>query len=68
MVYYGILANILELDYSGSHRVFLLECDWVSKRKRLKKDSDGFILANFMMYKHFKSYNFLLKLFHHLGC
>ncbi|XP_073301900.1 uncharacterized protein [Primulina huaijiensis] len=45
--YYGILQNVIELDYEGGRRVVLFECDWVSKGKRLKLDDDGFMLANF---------------------
>ncbi|KAG6478970.1 hypothetical protein ZIOFF_062419 [Zingiber officinale] len=29
--YYGILQNVIELDYEGGRRVVLFECDWVSK-------------------------------------
>ncbi|KAH6768485.1 hypothetical protein C2S51_013821 [Perilla frutescens var. frutescens] len=29
------------------HKVVLFGCDWVSKGKRLKKDCDGFTVANF---------------------
>ena len=47
VTYYGILKNILELDYSGGKKVVLFECDWVSKGKRIKQDNDGFVLANF---------------------
>ncbi|XP_073285447.1 uncharacterized protein [Primulina huaijiensis] len=45
--YYGILQNVIELDYEAGRRVVLFECDWVSKGKRLKLDDDGFMLANF---------------------
>ncbi|XP_073036742.1 uncharacterized protein [Primulina eburnea] len=45
--YYGILQNVIELDYEGGRRVVLFECDWVSKGERLKLDEDGFMLANF---------------------
>lgn len=45
--YYGILQNVIELDYGGGRRVVLFECEWVSKGKRLKLDEDGFVLANF---------------------
>ncbi|XP_027172109.1 uncharacterized protein LOC113771742 [Coffea eugenioides] len=45
--YYGILTNIIELDYREGRKVLLFECDWVSKGKRLKQDEDGFMLANF---------------------
>lgn len=45
--YYGVLTEIIELRY-GDHGVVLFDCDWVSKGKRLKQDSDGFTLANFI--------------------
>lgn len=45
--YFGVLKNIIELDYDGGRRVVLFDCDWVSKGKRLKKDDEGFTLANF---------------------
>lgn len=45
--YYGVLTNVVELDYMGGRRVVLFECDWVSTGKRLKQDADGFVLANF---------------------
>lgn len=45
--YYGILQNVIELDYGRGLKVVLFECEWVSKGKRLKLDEDGFALANF---------------------
>ncbi|KAG6520978.1 hypothetical protein ZIOFF_018043 [Zingiber officinale] len=45
--YYGILQNVIELDYGGGRKVPLFECEWVSKGKQLKLDEDGFMLANF---------------------
>lgn len=47
MAYYGILKNIIKLDYTGGKIVILFDCDWVSKGKRLKEDEDGFTLTNF---------------------
>ena len=52
LAYYGVLKDILELDYGGGRRVVLFDCDWVSKGKRLKQDDDGFTLVNFMNVKH----------------
>ncbi|KAL3834135.1 hypothetical protein ACJIZ3_008871 [Penstemon smallii] len=54
LTYYGVLKDIFELDYTGGRKVVLFECDWVSKSKRLKKDDDGFTLANF---KNIKRHN-----------
>nr|XP_027096067.1 uncharacterized protein LOC113715963 [Coffea arabica] len=51
LAYYGVLKDILELDYGGGQRVVLFDCDWVSKGKRLKQDDDGFTLVNFMNVK-----------------
>ncbi|KAG6494421.1 hypothetical protein ZIOFF_049446 [Zingiber officinale] len=50
--YYGILQNVIELNYKGGRKVILFECDWVSKGKRLKLDEDGFMLASFTNVKH----------------
>ncbi|XP_042400652.1 uncharacterized protein LOC121990613 [Zingiber officinale] len=50
--YYGILQNVIELDYGGGRKVILFECKWVSKGKRLKLDEDGFVLANFKNVRH----------------
>nr|XP_027063083.1 uncharacterized protein LOC113689513 [Coffea arabica] len=47
LAYYGILTNILELNYTEGRTVTLFECDWISKGKKLKQDEDGFTLANF---------------------
>ena len=47
MAYYGVLRNVIELDYTGGRTVVLFDCDWVSKGRRLKQDDDGFCLVNF---------------------
>ncbi|KAL6554186.1 hypothetical protein OROMI_019859 [Orobanche minor] len=47
LTYYGIVKDIIELYYSQDKRVVLFECDWVTKGRRLKQDTDGFTLANF---------------------
>ncbi|PKU65036.1 hypothetical protein MA16_Dca004651 [Dendrobium catenatum] len=47
LTYYGILKNVIELDYTVERSVILFEIDWISKGKRLKEDEDGFILTNF---------------------
>lgn len=51
MVYYGVLQDIIELDYTGDRKVILFECDWVSKGGRLKQDEDGFTVTNFTSVK-----------------
>lgn len=48
--YYGILTDIIELDYHNGRKVLLFEGDWIDGRTRnrgLKKDEFGFILVNF---------------------
>ncbi|KAL3846265.1 hypothetical protein ACJIZ3_003668 [Penstemon smallii] len=45
VTYYGILTDIVELDYLFGKRVVLFKCDWVSQRgKRSEKDC---VLVNF---------------------
>ncbi|KAH6757747.1 hypothetical protein C2S51_038655 [Perilla frutescens var. frutescens] len=46
--HYGILNNIIELDYGYGCRIVLFDCDWVSSGSRLKQDVDGFTLAKFL--------------------
>ncbi|KAL6574218.1 hypothetical protein OROHE_001122 [Orobanche hederae] len=41
LTYYGIVKDIIELYYSQDKRVVLFECDWVTKGRRLKQDTDG---------------------------
>lgn len=51
--YYGILTDILELDYSGVFKVVLFRGDWVDNKtanRGVKVDHFGFTLVNF---KHF---------------
>ncbi|XP_050380039.1 uncharacterized protein LOC126797454 [Argentina anserina] len=48
--YYGVLTDIIELDYHNGRRVLLFEGDWIDSRatnRGLKKDEFGFILVNF---------------------
>lgn len=47
VTYYGVLNNILELDYLNGKKVTLFNCDWVSQRSGKKEDDDGFTLVNF---------------------
>jgi len=47
--YFGVLTNIIELNYSGKNNVVLFWCDWwdvYSKKRRYKEDKYGFILIN----------------------
>ncbi|XP_024199808.1 uncharacterized protein LOC112203009 [Rosa chinensis] len=48
--YYGVLTDIIELDYHHGRKVLLFDCDWADNRVRnraVKMDEYGFILVNF---------------------
>lgn len=48
--YYGVLKDIIELDYRSDRKVVLFDCDWVNgslRRSGIKKDDFGFTLVNF---------------------
>ncbi|CAL1361192.1 unnamed protein product [Linum trigynum] len=45
--YYGIIEDILELDFNAGNKVVLFRCDWVSTGRGLKCDELGFTLVNF---------------------
>lgn len=49
VTYYGILADIIELDYYDGFKVVLFRCDWVdvTQGKGVKQDKLGFKLVNF---------------------
>lgn len=49
VVYYGVLREIIQLDYYEGRKVVLLKCDWVDMRNKrgLKEDVLGFTLVNF---------------------
>ncbi|XP_048426453.1 uncharacterized protein LOC125470830 [Pyrus x bretschneideri] len=47
--YYGVVTDIIGLDYHNGWKVILFDCDWFevkSKRFRTKKDEFGFTLVN----------------------
>ena len=48
VLYYGVLNDIIELNYYENFRVMLFKCHWVNveKGKGMKKDSLGFTLVN----------------------
>ncbi|PKA45797.1 hypothetical protein AXF42_Ash018348 [Apostasia shenzhenica] len=52
--YYGVLVDIIELDYFGSFKVVLFRCDWIDIKssRGLKKDSYGFNMINFSQLIH----------------
>lgn len=50
VTYYGIITDIIELNYYEQFKVVLFKCDWVdvhSRGKGMKKDDYGFTLVNF---------------------
>nr|CAD1822868.1 unnamed protein product [Ananas comosus var. bracteatus] len=53
-VYYGILTDILEIDYFGSFKVVLFRCDWadIKSQQGLKQDVHGSTLVNFAKLIH----------------
>ena len=53
--YYGILIDIIELNYSDKYRYVLFKCQWVdiiSGRGCKKKNEFGFPLVNFSRLIH----------------
>lgn len=48
--YYGVLKDIIELDYGHGCNVVLFDCDWINSGRRngLKIDKYGFTWVNFM--------------------
>ncbi|KAK6277217.1 hypothetical protein POUND7_017540 [Theobroma cacao] len=43
VTYYGVLKDIIELDYYGHFNVVVFKCDWF----QVKQDEFGFLLVNF---------------------
>ena len=54
VAYYGILIDIIEVNYSDKYRYILFKCQWVDfiSGKGCKKDEFGFSLANFSRLIH----------------
>ncbi|KAK5793237.1 hypothetical protein PVK06_034377 [Gossypium arboreum] len=54
MEYYGLLTDIIELDYYGRWKVVLFRCDWadVNTARGIKKDQFGFTMVNFSRLIH----------------
>ncbi|KAG8473030.1 hypothetical protein CXB51_034950 [Gossypium anomalum] len=52
--YYGLLTDIIELDYYGGWKVILFRCDWadVNTARGIKKDQFGFTMVNFSRLIH----------------
>lgn len=47
VTYYGVLNNIIQLEYSYDKKVVLFDCDWISNGRRKKIDENGFTLIKF---------------------
>ncbi|XP_035837675.1 uncharacterized protein LOC110893278 [Helianthus annuus] len=47
VTYYGVLNDIIELEYAVYRKVVLFHCDWISNGSRKKQDENGFTLLNF---------------------
>ena len=54
VAYYGILIDIIEVNYSDKYRYILFQCQWVDfiSGKGCKKDEFGFPLVNFSRLIH----------------
>ncbi|XP_039140514.1 uncharacterized protein LOC120277730 [Dioscorea cayenensis subsp. rotundata] len=50
--YYGVLTDIIQLNYSGRFKVVLFKCDWIDPNRGLKKDKFGFTIVNFSHLAH----------------
>ncbi|XP_039142864.1 uncharacterized protein LOC120280181 isoform X1 [Dioscorea cayenensis subsp. rotundata] len=46
ITYFGVLNNIIELNYHGWKRIVLFKCEWIDVTKGTKKDDLGFTLVN----------------------
>ncbi|KAK9162599.1 hypothetical protein Syun_003501 [Stephania yunnanensis] len=52
--YYGVLTDIIEIDYYRLFKVVMFKCDWVDIKspKGLRKDANGCTLVNFSKLIH----------------
>ncbi|GMI63804.1 hypothetical protein HRI_000049700 [Hibiscus trionum] len=52
--YFGVLTDIIELDYYGRGKVVLFRCDWadVNTTRGIKRDQFGFTVVNFSRLIH----------------
>ena len=46
VTYYGVLKEIVELEYFLSRKVVLFKCDWVGQGRMRRQDENGFTLVN----------------------
>ncbi|XP_071739782.1 uncharacterized protein [Rutidosis leptorrhynchoides] len=47
VTYYGILYDIIELQYADNKQIVLFHCDWISGASRIKLDENGFTTLDF---------------------
>ncbi|CAN1788228.1 hypothetical protein LINPERHAP1_LOCUS17958 [Linum perenne] len=47
IIYYGVIHEVIELDYWLNRKIVLFKCDWVSTGRGVKQDDLGFTLVNF---------------------
>ncbi|XP_071695448.1 uncharacterized protein [Rutidosis leptorrhynchoides] len=59
VTYYGVIKEIIELQYSVENKIVLFHCDWISNGSRKKVDENGFTLLNFVGVKPDKEPNIL---------
>lgn len=53
--YYGVLKDIIKLDYHNGRKIILFDCDWVNSERNstgLRTNQYGFILVNFTKLLH----------------
>ncbi|XP_071714012.1 uncharacterized protein [Rutidosis leptorrhynchoides] len=54
VTYYGVLKEIIELQYGADKKVVLFRCDWISNGSSQKEDKNGFTMLNFCRLKEDK--------------
>ncbi|XP_071739827.1 uncharacterized protein [Rutidosis leptorrhynchoides] len=54
VTYYGVLKDIIELQYGDEKKVVLFHCDWISNGSRIKVDENGFTTLDFRGLKQTK--------------
>ncbi|CAN1159322.1 hypothetical protein LINPERHAP1_LOCUS9222 [Linum perenne] len=47
IIYYGVIQEILELEYWVNRKIVVFKCDWVSNNRGIKQDDFVFTLVNF---------------------
>ncbi|XP_071739124.1 uncharacterized protein [Rutidosis leptorrhynchoides] len=54
VTYYGVLKEIIELQYGADKKVVMFRCDWISNGLSQKEDENGFTMLNFCRLKEDK--------------